>query len=483
MKLLPSLSVRRRPSVASRARPRLSLQGQILRLALPAVGEQLLSLMVGLVDTFLVGHLGQEALAAVGLANQWVLMATTLFGAVAVGTTALIARAVGAKDWPLANRALRQSIVLSGGIGLLSTGLGLALAGPAVNLLGAGPDTYALATSYLRIVAAIFFFSTLMFMANAAMRGAGDTRTPLLVMLVVNGLNAGLAWILVNGKWGLPQLGVAGSAVGAATGRTIGGLLAIFLLLRGRRGLRLSLARLRPDFGLIGRILRVGLPSGAESLLFRTAQMTFFRVVAGLGTAAIAAQQVALNATSISFLPGFGFAVAGTTLVGQSLGAQDPHRAERSGYSAFLWGAGFMIGIGLILLAFPGWFMRFFTTDPEVIARGIVPLRIIGLAQPALAAAMIFAGALRGAGDTRAPMWINTTSLWLVRVPLAVLLTQGLSALFPGLATAGRLPLWLRNGVGWGLAGAWTAMAIDLIIRGTSMLLRFRTGHWKEVQV
>lgn len=482
MKSIPSILRSRSDSPGRLTRVRGSLQWEVLRLAMPAVGEQLLSLMVGVVDTWLVGHLGKEALASVGLANQWVMMATTLFSAVAVGTTALIARAVGARDGEMARRALQQSILLSVVIGLVTTLLGVALAGPAVAVLGAEADTQPLAGSYLRIVATIFFFSTLMFVSNAAMRGAGDTRTPFVIMLVVNGLNALVAWLLINGVAGLPAMGVAGSAVGAAVGRSVGGILAVALLLKGRQGLRLSLRGLRPEGDMIRRILRVGMPSGAENILFRVAQMVFFWVVAGLGTAVLAAQQVALNATSVSFLPGFGFAVAGTTLVGQNLGAQSPSRAERSGYLSFYWGCAIMIGMGIVLIAFPGSFMRFFTSDPEVIELGILPLRIIGLAQPFLAASMIFSGSLRGAGDTQGPLWINASALWLLRIPLSVLFTQGLATFFPAWSSSA-LPAWLMHGLGWGLRGAWIAMACDMVVRGALMFRRFRSGRWKQARV
>ena len=158
MKPFSLLSTAARAPRAIRGRAA-SLQGQVLRLALPAVGEQLLNLMVGLVDTFLVGHLGKQSLAAVGLANEWVMVATTFFGAVAVGTTALIARAVGGEDWPLAGRALRQSLLLGLAIGLLTTVLGLSLSGSVVTLLGAQADTQPLASGYLRIVATIFAVS------------------------------------------------------------------------------------------------------------------------------------------------------------------------------------------------------------------------------------------------------------------------------------------------------------------------------------
>ena len=318
-----------------------------MRLALPAMGEQLLSMMVGIVDTYLVGHLGAASLAAVGLANQWVFMATMLFGAIATGATALIARFIGAREHRAGQRVLRQAMLLGVFIGLIATVLGLTLARPAVTLLGAEQEVVDLGASYLRVVSSIFFFSTLMFIGNASLRGAGDTRTPLFVMLVVNALNIVVAWTAINGPFGLPKLGVVGSALGAATGRTVGGVLVIALLLKGRAGIQLQLTGLRPDRDLIRRMLRVGLPTGMEQLLFRTGHMVFARILAELGTVAYAASQVAINGWSLSFMPGFGFALAATTLVGQSLGAEDPDGAEQRGYTAYRMGAGLMGTVGI----------------------------------------------------------------------------------------------------------------------------------------
>ena len=438
------------------------IRRDVLRLALPATAEQLLSMMVGIVDTFLVGHLGAAPLAAVGLANQWVFMATTLFGAIATGTTALIARFIGAREPAQADQVLRQSVLLGALIGLTSTILGLTLARPAVLLLGAPADVVDFSTDYLRVVASIFFFSTLMFIGNASLRGAGDTRTPLYVMLVVNVINVAVAWTAINGPFGLPRLGVVGSAMGAATGRLVGGVLVIALLLKGRSGIRLRLAGLRPDWGLIRRILHVGLPTGMEQLLFRTGHMVYARMLAELGTIAYAANQVAMNTLSISFMPGFGFALAATTLVGQGLGAQDPDGAQQRAYTAYRLGAGLMTVMGAIIALFPAQFIGFFTNDADVIAVGSLPLRLVGLVQPLLAASMVFAGGLRGAGDTRYPMVITGASIWGLRVPLAYLL---------GLV------------MGWGLVGAWSAMAIDFGLRGVLNFLRFRSGRWKTVKV
>jgi multidrug resistance protein, MATE family len=457
------VAFRQRVSSLVQAQPaQQEIRRDVLRLALPAMGEQMLSMMVGIVDTFLVGHLGSSPLAAVGLANQWVFMATTLFGAIATGSTALIARFIGAKDPKLADQVLRQSMLLAAGIGLVATLLGVLFARPAVTLLGAQDDVIQLSTDYLRVVSGIFFFSTLMFVGNASLRGAGDTRTPLYIMLVVNLINVVVAWTAINGPFGLPQLGVVGSALGAATGRLVGGVLVMAILLRGQAGIQLRFTSLWPDWPMIRRILHVGLPTGLEQLLFRTGHMVFARILAELGMVTYAANQVAMNALSISFMPGFGFALAATTLVGQGLGAKDPEGAEQRGYVAYRIGAGLMTFVGLILFLFPAPIMGFFTNESEVIALGTMPLRAVGLTQPMLAANMIFAGALRGAGDTRFPMFVTGTSIWFVRLPMAYVL-----ALF----------------VGWGLLGAWSAMALDLTLRGTFNFLRFRSGRWKRIQV
>jgi len=218
----------------------------------------------------------------------------------------------------------------------------------------------------------------------------------------------------------------------------------------------------RLDFGLVKRVLGVGLPTGFERVAMRLGMMAFMRVIAGLGTVAVAAHAVALRAESLSFMPGFGFAVAGTTLVGQGLGAGDPKRAERSGYLTYQMAACLMGMMGLIFILFPQPLVRLFTDDPAVVEMAIVPLRIVGFIQPLLAAGMVFPGNLRGAGDTRFPMVVTGASIWGIRVPTAILL---------GLA------------LGVGLPGAWLGMASDQAVRGIAYFLRFRSGRWKLMKV
>jgi len=453
---------RLRETRRNRAFDEKTLRRDVLKLALPATGEQLLSMTVNIVDTMLVGHLGASALAAVSLATQWTFMAVTLFTAVSTGATALVARSVGAGDWDTANRTVRQSALVGLIIGLATTVLALQFAEPAVALMGAEPEALAQGATYLRIASSIFALSALMFVGNACLRGVGDTRTTMTVMAVVNVLNITVAWTAINGPFGLPKLGVAGSALGAAVGRAAGGLLVMGILLKGRSGLKLELRGWRPDLGLIKRVLRVGLPTGAERVAMRLGMMAFMRVIAGLGTVALAAHAVALRAESISFMPGFGFAVAGTTLVGQGLGARDPKRAERSGYLTYQMAAYLMTVMGLIFILFPQPLIRLFTDDPGVVRMAVAPLRIVGFIQPLLAAGMVFPGSLRGAGDTRFPMIVTSVVIWSIRVPAALLL---------GLA------------LGMGLPGAWLGMATDNALRGIIFFLRFRGGRWKLMKV
>ena len=228
----------------------------------------------------------------------------------------------------------------------------------------------------------------------------------------------------------------------------------------GADRLRLRPRLLRPDAAPLRRILNIGLPAGAEQLMMRLGMITYATTVAALGTAAFAADQIALQAESLSYMPGFGFAVAATTLVGQGLGADDPGRGKADTYQAYRLALVLMSFMGLIFFFFPEQIMSIFIEDPAVIRLGVWPLRLVAFSQPMLATMMVFAGALRGAGDTRATLGITAAGLWLVRVPLAFLLTPTL-----------------------GLVGAWIAMGVDLNLRGLGMLLRFRSGKWATIKV
>ena len=450
------------PHATATEQPAVNDTDRVLKLALPAVGEQMLNMMVGIVDTFLVGHLGAAALAGVGLGNQIIMLATSVFAAIATGTTALVARHSGAQEPASANRVFHQSYILGAIVGLLTTAVCFVGARASMQALGAQGDVVDLGSTYMRIVVPSLLASAFMFIGNAAMRGAGDTRTPMKVMGVVNVVNIVVAYTLINGVGPFPALGVAGSALGASLGRTSGCLVVISILLRGRAGLHLSRANLHLDMSQLRRVINVGIPAGMEMLSMRLGMTIFASVVASLGTTAYAAHQVVMSSESLSFMPGFGFGVAAATLVGQGLGARAPQRAENNARLAWGLAVLLMSTMGLLFFAFAGSFMRFFTTDADVIAQGIAPLRLIAIVQPLLATTMVLSGGLRGAGDTRGPFLVTTLGIWLVRLPLG---------------------FFLVNNTSLGLTAAWITMILDQFVRSIFFVIRFRSGRWKRLRV
>ncbi|HHX45707.1 MAG TPA: MATE family efflux transporter [Chloroflexi bacterium] len=437
-----------------------SIRAEVFRLALPSIGEQLLNMTVGMVDTYLMGHISAVALTGVGLSNNMVMLVQTFVMAVATGTTAVVARLIGAREPETASRVVQQSLMLGATIGAVLTTLLSIFAVPALRFYRPEPDVLVIGSTYMRIVAMSFVMQGILWVGTASLRGAGDTRTPLFLMLGVNALNIVTSLLFLYGLGPIPAIGVYGPAVGTAVSMAAGGVVMLVILARGRCGLRLPRTGWRPDTSLILRVTNVGLPAAGEQLAMRLGLVMFQRSVAGLGTVAYAAHSVASTGMSISFMPGFGFAVASTTLVGQSLGAKDPERARRTVREAFRVASLAMGMAGLLLVLFSRQVMSIFVNDPAVIVLGITPLQILGMVQPISAVSMVYSGSLRGAGDTRWTLIITALTMWVLRVPLTMLLVGPL-----------------------GLAGAWLAMATDNVTRALLFWLRYRTGRWTKIKV
>ena len=374
----------------------------------------------------------------------------------------MVARHVGAQEPEEATRTARQSILLAFVIGLVMALAAFIWARPIISLFGGEPDVIEQGTRYLRTIAPSFIFVAALLIGNATLRGAGDTRSPMLVMLVVNVINIGVAWSLTQGVAGLPKLGVVGSGLGATSGQTIGGLIVLAMLVRGRAGIRLDLRLPRPDLICIRRILNVGLPAGAEQILLQLALTSLTAIIARFGTEPYAAHMVAWRVAQLSFLPGWGFAVAASTLVGQELGARRPRLAQESGYVAFRGALLVMVTMGIVIFVFDSALIRLIIEDPAVIAYGVPVLRIAAVIQPLMAASFVFSGALRGAGDTRTTLVITVLSTWGLRVVVTYLLGQVLGLL---------------------LIGVWLAISADFGVRAFLFWRRFRSGKWQSIRV
>lgn len=451
-----------------------------MKLALPAILEMTMQTLLGFADMAMVGSLGAVAIAAVGLADMPVMTIMAVFAALGTGTTALVARYIGAKEPEKAADIARQSFVLGILCGLLTSILVVVFAPQIIAFMGAKEDTAPYAIQYVTITGAAILFLVISVVMGGALRGCGDTKTPMYANGTANILNIiGNFLLIYNSSTYAIQIpftdavialhipgfgmGVAGAALSTAISRVIASMIILFVLFSGRAPIRFTLRdKYRLNFSLIKKILNIGAPAAAEQLSMRVGQMLYGRKVAMLGTVMYASHRIALTAESVSYMPGFGFALAATTLVGQFLGAQKPEMSQKSGYEANKLALIFMSLLGVLLFLIPEPFIRLFTRDPEIIKNAAACLRLVAIAQPFLAISMVFSGALRGAGDTRYVMINTLIGVWGIRL----LGTYILIDLFH-----------------MGLMGAWIGMVLDLFVRGTLNLRRFRGGKWKYIKI
>ena len=433
------------------------------KMAWPVVVENLLQTLLGVVDLILVGALGAAALAGVGTALQLLWVIQSGFAAITTGATVLVSHAIGAQQPDEANHTLKQSLLVGATISLIVGVVGSLFAQPLMQLIGGEPDVVAAGVVFFSISAVTSFFLLTMFIAGAAMRGAGDSKTPMQVTLVTNVLNAVLAWALIFGHLGFPALGVAGSAWGTGIARGVGAMIMVGLLLRGHGPLKLEVSgRWLPDLGLLKRIMNIGVPSSIEMMMMSGGMLIYGIFAIRLGTDIYAAQRITLNIISFSFMPGLGYAIAATALTGQALGAKDPERAKQitnyASFSAMM----FMSLISLVLAAFGPWIMRVYTSEPQLIAIGADALKVLAFSQPFFGLGQVLTGSLRGTGDTRFAMMATAASIWLIRLPLA----------------------WLFGPVmHLSLAMIYLSNVIDSVARLALVWRRWKEGKWETMKV
>lgn len=431
----------------------------VFHLAWPVLIERLSVSLLAAVDAFLVGHyVGADAVAAVGLSALlfWVPLAGA-FG-LDVATTAVIARDYGAGATDTLERTMRASLLVAFLWGALAAALLWLLAGPLLTLMDAEPDVRAFGIDYMRAGSLGFPLLMLLYAASGTMRGLGNTWIPMLMSVVLNLVNALVAYFLISGVIGI-RLEVLASGIGTAAGGAVGGSLAVVVLVRG-----IGPAKYNPREALATgnaeakRLANIGVPAGLEEVQFMMAFLVYTRIISGLGTAAIAAHTIALRSLDFAVVPGFAFGAAATTLVSRFLGANRPEVAERAANAAQWWALGVMVVVGALLAIFAPQFVDLFVDDPEVITIGARLLRIFAICYPFFALHSSLGGALRGAGDVRYVLGVLTATAWLVRIPVAIVLTLVF---------------------GMGASGAWIGATTENIVRGGLIWRRFHAGSWR----
>ncbi len=428
------------------------LRTRVLNLAWPVIAENLLETLLGVVDVALVGVLGASAIAGVGAAQQGLYLLISVLAALSIGCSVLVAQAVGAKDPVRAGQLARQSLLWSVIISVPLVAIGFIFSRPYVNIFGMDAVATEIGVGYLHVTMGTVVVLVALLIGSGVLRGAGDSRTPFIVTAIANVINVPLAYGLINGALGLPNLGAVGSAWATFIARAVALVLLLMALWRGRNGVTIRQGTSwRLDFTIIKQVLTIGIPAAIEQVLTTIAFTALTVLVGTLGTISLAAHRLVIAITSFAFLPGFGFAVAATALIGQSIGAKNLSDIKPIARIAAIWATLWMGSIGLLLIVFAPLALSLFTQDQAVIDAGQTALRVLGFAQAAWAVQLVYSGSLRGMGDTRSPLVVFAGGMW-VSVGLAWLLLR----LFPG-----------------GLATAWSAFLITTPLITALMVWRF----------
>lgn len=443
-------------------------EGSILRtvwsISWPMVSTYFLQTLVSLVDVKMVGALGQENIAAVGLANAALMIILMLMMGIGVGTTALVARYAGEGSQEKVILVIGQSYIISFLIGAFLALLGVSFSDATIRFMGGDRTVVLIGSGFLRILSYGALFLTGNMAVSSIMLGLGRTKANLQILAVINLLNIIGNYLLIYGIGPFPRMGANGAAMASVISRGIGVIWGISLISSwGFRHQKVRhFFRLNQEYAL--RILGIGFPVSLDAMSRRIQIAVLNKILSYTlyATKAISAYTIGLQTEAISFMPGLAFSAAATSLVGHNLGANKPDRAEQSGWASVKFATVVMSALGIFLIVFSRAIVRFFAKDDTVVTIGSHYLIVNGLAQPIMGINMVLSGALRGAGDAKSPLWISALTLWGLRIPLAMLL--GLT-------------------LGLGADGVWYAMLASIIVSSLLLVSQYKKGNWKHIKL
>ncbi|MBE0451802.1 MAG: MATE family efflux transporter [Clostridia bacterium] len=438
-----------------------------LFLAWPVIIQSLLQVSVGTIDMKMVGTVGVDAISAVGTSRNIIMVFMVLVIAISTGTTAMVARFVGRDDQEGASIAAGQSFILSLILSAFIVPVGLMTNEYSLRLLGVSDTVLNYAVDYMRIFFIAIPFFLLHFMARSIFQGAGDTKTPLYIDIMMNIVNVIGNYIFIFGMFGIPAYGVAGAAIGTALSRMISAFVSWGLLLSGKFDVKVRLIHMfKPVWEASKQIMDIGIPSGLQGLSRNATTFVMFAILARTLDAKVAvpAFVIGTNLNQYALMPGLAIGTAAATLSGMNLGAKQFDRAEASGRATAILGAVVMFCISLLFVIFSKSFINFFLDVPNdsVVRTGTLFLIIIGISEPFHAASIILSRTMQGAGYTKKPFQITFVSWVVIRVILAFVL---------GIV------------LGIDSTGVWIAISATNMISGIWSYEVFKKGKWKKVSI
>jgi putative MATE family efflux protein len=436
-----------------------SISQSIFLLSVPMVLEMLMESVFAVVDVFFVGKLGADAVATVGLTESMMVIVYTVAIGLSIGVTAMVARRIGEKNPEAAARVAVQALVIGAAISLIIGTVGVLFAPKLLALMGASKSVIATGSNFTRVMLGGNAVVVFLFLINAVFRGAGDAAIAMRVLWLANAVNIVLDPCLIFGIGPFPELGVTGAAVATTIGRGTGALFAFSNLFREGSRIRVLARHFKVEADLILSLLRLSASGTLQFLVATASWVGLVRIISTFGSEALAGYTIGIRVIIFALLPSWGMSNAAATMVGQSLGAQKPDRAEKAVWLTGFYNMCFLGSVGLFFVIFPGWIVQWFTNEPTVSGYAVACLRTVAFGFLFYAYGMVLTQSFNGAGDTRTPTVINLFTFWLWEIPLGYALAK---------------PLGLGpHGVFWAMMVAFSTLAIVSAIV-------FKQGRWKE---
>lgn len=438
------------------------LTAAILFLAIPMVLEMVMESVFAVVDIFFVSRLGAEAVAAVGLTESLMTIVYTVAMGLSIGVTATVARRVGEGNPDAAGAATVQGMILGAAIAAVIGIVGIWQAGNLLRLMGATPAVVAAGSGFARVLLGLNGIILMLFLLNAAFRGAGDAAIAMRVLWLANGLNIILDPLLIFGIGPFPELGVTGAAVATSIGRGTAVCVQIYTLFRLSDRLRVTAAHFKVRLEVILRLIKLSATGTFQIFIGMASWVGLVRVIADFGPEALAGYTVAIRIVLFALLPAWGLSNAAATMVGQNMGAEKPDRAEKSVWQSGLISFAFLGSAGIVFLIFAPRLVGLFGIDPVSAGFAVEGLRIVATGFFFYGHGMTLSAAFNGAGDPWTPTWMNLICFWMLQLPLA----WGLA--YPG---------------GLGPNGVFIAIAVSYAVFAVLAAVLFRRGVWKSKTV
>lgn len=429
-----------------------------LLLAIPAILAQLSSVMMQYIDTAMVGHLGANPSASIGLVSTSTWLFNGFFMAVTSGFSVQVAHRCGAKDFTKARTISRQGLFTVGIFSVILAITALAISGSLPSWLGGGPEINDDARDYFAIYAAFMPISAVGWAASVMLQASGNMKVPSILFVTMAVLDVIFNYVFIYAC----GMGAAGAALGTGLSETVISLASIWYLFKRSEELASNGEKhtFIPDMKVLRNCGGITGPLWLQNILMRGAFIASTLIIAPLGAVAIAANAFAITAESFCYMPGYGLEEAATTLVGQSLGANRRELAKRFTWITISMGAAIMTFLGALMFIFAPQIMGMLSIDPEVVSLGAEVLRIEAFAETLYAVSIVAYGACVGTGNTLMPTILNFSSMWFARIGLALILTPKM-----------------------GLTGYWVAMCVELNVRGLLFLWHMKRGKWLDSKI